>query len=128
MKLALLALAGLMVAVTAACGGKNTEIYDGTVVSGVIAATKSDRGQRPSETYTIFVREDVEYYIFLTSPNSNIAGVWSIEEDGYIIKANSSTGTRTGTHIFSETGYQTLFLKSLDHAQVSRFTFKIWEP
>ena len=124
----MLALAGLMIAVTAACGGKTTEIYDGTLVSGTVDTKVADGDQRPRETYTIFVREDVEYYIFLTSPDSNIAGVWSVEEDGYIIKADASTDTRTGTHVFSETGYQTLFLKSLDDTQGSPFTFKIWVP
>ena len=128
MKLPLFVLAILMSAVVTACGEDTTEIYLGTLVLGTVAASDANDDGGRSQAYTINVREGVEHYIYLTSTNGNIAGIWSVDEDGYIVEADPHATTHTVTHTFSKTGVQELFLRSLDSQIPSSFTFKIWVP
>jgi len=128
MKLLLLALAGLMAAVATACGGANTEVYLGTLVSGTVTASDPDTEGGKSQGYLIRVREGVEHYVYLNSPDGNIAGIWNAGGYDFILQANPEAETRTVTHTFSESGFQEIYVMSLDSDIPSPFTFKIWVP
>ena len=128
MKFPLLVLTGLMAVFMTACAEDTTEVYLGTLVSGSITASDASGDGGRSQNYTIYVREGVEHYIYLTSTDGNITGVWSIDEDAYIVEANPSATTRTVAHTFSKTGIQTLFITSLASDVPSPFTFRIWIP
>jgi hypothetical protein len=128
MKLLFLALAGLMAAFATACGGANTEVYVGTLVSGTVTASDPDTEGGKSQSYVIRVREGVEHYVFLNGPDGNIAGIWSAGADDFILQANPEAESRTATHTFSESGFQEIFVMSLDSDIPSPFTFKIWVP
>ena len=128
MKLRFLVLAGLMAVFMTACGGETTEIYLGALVLGSVATSDASGDGWRSQNYTIYVREGVEHYIYLTTTDSNIMGIWSVDEDAYIVETDPSATTRTVAHTFSKTGTQTLFLRSLASDVPAPFTFKIWVP
>ena len=128
MKPLLLVVVGLMAVAATACGGALTEIYMATVVSGVTTASNPDDLGGISESYSLKTREGVEHYVYLSSPDGNIAGLWDATANDFIIQANPESESRTITYTFSDGGIHEVFLRSLDSEIPSDYTFKIWIP
>ena len=128
MKFLLIALANMMALAATACGGAIIEVYLRALVSVVTTASNPNDIGGISDSYLVRVKEGVEYFVYLSSPDGNISGIWNANADDFIIQAKPGTESRTVTHRFSEGGFQEVFLRSLDSDMPSPFTFKIWNP
>lgn len=120
-----LVLACLMVVGAIACGGQTRKIFLETMVTGVTTASNPDDVGGISETYLIKVTEGVEHYVYLGTPDGNIAGLWNANANDFIIQTNPQTESRTVTHTFSEGGFLEVFVRSQDSDISSPFTFKV---
>ena len=70
MKFLLIALASMMALAATACGGANIEVYLGALVSGVTTASNPNDIGGISDSYLVRVKEGVEYYVYLSSPDA----------------------------------------------------------
>ena len=128
MRLLLFVLAGVTTVAATACGGQTREIFLDTLVVGVTTASNPEDVGGVSETYLIQITEGVEHYVYLGTPDGNIAGLWNANANDFIIQTNPQTESRTTTHTFSEGGFLKVFVRSEDSDIPSPFRFKIWAP
>jgi len=117
-----------LAAVIAASGSDSIEIYLGTLVSDSITSSVATEGGGESKSYSIYVREGIERYVYLANSDGNLWGIWNADEEDYIIEAGSATGGRTVSLTFSQTDNQKLFVRTLNPDAPESFTFKIYVP
>lgn len=128
MRFLILGLAGLMALAGMACGESLTEIYLGSIVSGVTTSTAPDDVGGVSESYLIRVRDGVQHFVHLNAPEGNIVGLWDAKTNDFILQANPNTNSRTVSYTFTGGILQTVFVRSLDSDIPSPFEIKIWVP
>lgn len=127
-KLLLLAVAGLMILAVTGCSPQVREVFLDSLVEGVTTTSNPEELGGVSETYLIKIEEGVQHYIHLGNPDNNIAGIWDVTENDFIIQASPATQSRTITYTSSEGGFHEIYLLSLDSDIRSPFTFKIFSP
>ena len=118
--------AGLFIVILVACGPGVIKIERGNLVSGIVTSSDSSEDGWMSKHYQMEVFEDVEYFVRLTSPESNPVGLWNPVAEEYIVEIASGETRRTVAYVFAEGDQHELIVRSPESEVPTPFTFMFW--